>query len=342
MIFFRKLLWPFSFIYGLVTYIRNVCYDLGIFHVFTIPKKSICVGNLSTGGTGKTPHIAFLADYFSNKLETTILSRGYGRKTRGFILLNDNSTVNEVGDEPLFYSTVFSNSVHVAVCENRKKGVEEIQRLFPSNKLILLDDAFQHRAVKAGLNILLTDFNLPFSSDLVLPAGNLREWRIGKKRADLVIVTKCPDSLLESEKKRLVEKLKIEPAKVFFSKIKYGDFKSFGEKREGFKTILLVTGIANSTPLIDHLEKNFTVEHLNFKDHHVFSKTDILQIHQKFDTFVSDETILLTTEKDFMRLKENVSDWKLEEYPWYFQPITVEIDNDLHFKKIIDNYVNNI
>lgn len=338
----RKLLWPFSLIYGFITYMRNKCYDLGIFETFVIPKKSICVGNLSVGGTGKTPHVAYLAEYLSQFKETAILSRGYGRNTKGFIHVNEQSTTEKVGDEPLFYFKHFKDKVHVAVCEKRKDGVIELNKLFPSNELIILDDAFQHRAVKAGFSILLTDFNDPFSSDLVLPAGNLREWKIGKKRADCLIATKCPSVLTELEKKTFAINLGVNREKVYFSTIEYGEMKPLLFQVEEPKSVLLITGIANPIPLIRHLKSKFYVEHIQYDDHHVFTKEEIDKIHQKFDTFASDEKIILTTEKDFMRLKDFTSKWNLNAYPWYYQPITVKIDNEKQFKSLIDQYVNTI
>ena len=340
--FFRKLLWPLSLVYGFVTLVRNKCYDWGIFKSYTIPRKSICVGNLSVGGTGKTPHVAYLAALLKSDFETSILSRGYGRKTSGFRLVNTSDSAENVGDEPLFYTSIFDKNVHVAVCEKRAEGVQELQELFPSNQLIILDDAYQHRAVKAGLNILLTEYNAPFSNDLVLPAGNLREFRSGKKRAQIVIVTKCPKEIGAQDKTRLANSLKVNKEHVFFSEIVYAPFQSFGKECSSIKKVLLVTGIANPSPLIAEIEQKYEVEHLKFGDHHAFSKQDIEEIHQKFDTFASNETIILTTEKDFMRLKAVSASWKLDDYPWYYQPITVKIDNENKFKALINQYVNTI
>jgi tetraacyldisaccharide 4'-kinase len=310
--------------------------------VYEIPSKSICVGNLSTGGTGKTPHVAFIANYFQDQVETSILSRGYGRDTKGFILVSNISTANEVGDEPLFYQTIFNQKVHVAVCEKRKVGIEKLNQLFPSNNLILLDDAFQHRAVKAGMNILLTDFNALYSNDCMLPTGNLREWKSGRKRANYVIVTKCPEKLSESEKKSIAVQLKFPLEQVYFSHVKYADLKSFGIEQTSPQQVLLVTGIANPNPLLVHLKKSFEVHHINFNDHHAFSLKDIEEIHRKFDTFANNNSIIVTTEKDFMRLKDVATVWKINEYPWYYQPITVEIDREDKFKTIINQYVNTI
>jgi tetraacyldisaccharide 4'-kinase len=338
----RKLLWPFSLVYGFITLMRNKCYDWGIFKSYVIPEKSICIGNLSVGGTGKTPHVAYLAEFLKDKFETSILSRGYGRKTKGFLLVNPNNSAEQVGDEPLFYASIFNKNVHVAVCEKRAEGVQELQQLFPSNQLIILDDAYQHRAVKAGLNILLTEFNVPFSSDLVLPAGNLREFRSGKKRAQIVIVTKCPKEIGDADKMRLANSLKVKTETLFFSEIVYAPIKAFGQERSSIKKVLLVTGIANPSPLFAEIAQIYDVEHVKFGDHHEFTKQDIEEIHQKFDTFACKETIILTTEKDFMRLKAVSASWKLDNYPWYYQPITVKIDNENTFKTLINQYVNTI
>jgi tetraacyldisaccharide 4'-kinase len=338
----RKLLWPFSLVYGFITLMRNKCYDWGIFKSYVIPEKSICIGNLSVGGTGKTPHVAYLAEFLKDQFETSILSRGYGRKTKGFLLVNPNNSAEQVGDEPLFYASIFNKNVHVAVCEKRAEGVQELQQLFPSNQLIILDDAYQHRAVKAGLNILLTEFNVPFSSDLVLPAGNLREFRSGKKRAQIVIVTKCPKEIGDADKMRLANSLKVKTETLFFSEIVYAPIKAFGQERSSIKKVLLVTGIANPSPLFAEIAQKYDVEHVKFGDHHAFTKQDIEEIHQKFDTFACKETIILTTEKDFMRLKAVSASWKLDNYPWYYQPITVKIDNENTFKTLINQYVNTI
>jgi tetraacyldisaccharide 4'-kinase len=338
----RKLLWPFSLVYGFITLMRNKCYDWGIFKSFAIPGKSICIGNLSVGGTGKTPHVAYLAEFLNGQFETSILSRGYGRKTSGFRLVNTSDSPENVGDEPLFYASIFDKKVHVVVCEKRAEGVQKLQQLFPSNQLIILDDAYQHRAVKAGLNILLTEFNVPFSSDLVLPAGNLREFRSGKKRAQIVIVTKCPKEIGDTDKMRLANSLKVKTETLFFSEIVYAPIKAFGQERSSIKKVLLVTGIANPSPLFAEIAQKYDVEHVKFGDHHAFTKQDIEEIHQKFDTFACKETIILTTEKDFMRLKAVSASWKLDDYPWYCQPITVKIDNENTFKALINQYVNTI
>ncbi len=344
MIKWRVVLFPFGFLYGVITAIRNLLFDLGIKKVFVIPGKSICVGNLSVGGTGKTPHIAYLAELLQDHFKVQILSRGYGRKTKGFFLLDENATSKTVGDEPLFYYQNFKKST-VAVCESRKEGVQKLQSLEKSD-VILLDDAFQHRAVKAGLNVLLTDYNAPYYQDLMLPAGDLREWQVGRKRADLVLVTKAPTLISQTEKKQMIQKLKFNPENVFFTHIIYAALKSFGKpllwKKNDFKTILLVTGIANPEPLKSHLAQDHHVELFSFPDHHDFTLEDIQKIHKKFDTFASDEKVIVTTEKDFVRLNNAIFIPEIAKYPWFFQQISVKIDREQTFNTKIQSYVSEI
>ncbi len=200
-------------------FIRNMFYDIGIYKSYKIPKKSICIGNLAVGGTGKSPHVSYLINILKITTKITVLSRGYGRTTKGFILADENSTGTQIGDEPKMYFARFHPTINVVVCEKRLDGVQKINSLFPDNELIILDDAFQHRAVKAEVNIVLTDYASLFSSDFVVPAGNLREWKIGKKRAKWVIVTKCPSSLSDNEKQSISRTLKFNPLNVFFSSI---------------------------------------------------------------------------------------------------------------------------
>jgi len=334
----RLLLFPFGFLYGIITAVRNLLYDRGIKKTYHIPVKSICVGNLSVGGTGKTPHVAYLAAMLSPASDTAILSRGYGRKTTGYILLDDTSTSGQVGDEPLFYYSNFKSRVRVAVCESRQKGTENLLSTGATD-VLLLDDAFQHRAVSAGLNILLTDYSHPYYSDLMLPAGNLREWASGRKRADIVIVTKCPP-LDENRKHTTRKRLKFAPEHIYFSEIVYGALVPFRPaQQEPMENVLLVTGIANPEPLEKHLRKQFHVELMKFPDHHVFTLEDIQQIHKKFDTFAGGRKAIITTEKDYMRLLELENSSGMHEFPWFYQSITVRIDREKDFKAEIDNYV---
>ena len=337
--FARKILFPFAILYGWITFVRNKFYDWGIFKSYTIPQKSISIGNLSVGGTGKTPLVAYLCDYFSTHFNVAILSRGYGRISKGFLEVKADSLPEQVGDEPLFYALRFQKKARVFVAEKRAFGVQNILNLFPENNLLLLDDAFQHRAVIAGFSIILTDFSSPFFNDHILPTGNLREYASGVKRADCVLVTKSPTSLSPISMAKFRQEIRCE--NVFFSSIVYKEFVSFGAKKETFKTILLVTGIANPKPLLTELEKKYSVEIIQFNDHHTFNQNDIEKIHQKFDTFAQD-AIILTTEKDFTRLKNHSVDWEITTYPWYYQPIALKIEEENKFIQLIERYVNAI
>ena len=342
MFILRWILYPFAFLYGIVAWIRNKCYDLGLFQVYSIPVKSIVVGNLSVGGTGKTPHVAYIASLFQDKLNAAILSRGYGRRTNGFLWVTEKSSSVEVGDEPLTYKRKFDDNVSIAVCESRKVGVQRILQE-KKNDLIILDDAFQHRAVKAGLNILLTTYSNPYFRDHLLPTGRLREFRSGRKRADLIIVTKCPDQISDLNKDEFIKYLKFNKKRIFFSSITYGfPVEISGRNWVNVKSILLVTGIANPEPLVEHFQKDYKVEHVSFSDHHDFSAQDIKGIHQKFDTFAQEETVILTTEKDYVRLISTGLMSEVENYPWFYVPITIQLDDEVNFKSIIEQYVGTI
>jgi len=339
----RLFLLPISWIYGLITFIRNKLFDVGFFKQYSIPKKSICVGNLAIGGTGKSPHVNYLVNLLKESTKITILSRGYGRKTRGFILADNLSTGSSIGDEPKMYFNRFNPSVQVVVCEKRAEGVKKINKILPDNELIILDDAFQHRAVKAEVNLLITDFASLFSSDYVLPAGNLREWKIGKNRADYIIVSKCPSKITEEAKEIISKQLKFNSAKIFFSTIKYGALIPFTSTLEtNIEAILLVTGIANPKPLIQELEKKHTLKTVEFPDHHNYTISDIERIHQIFDTFAVKNKAIVTTEKDFMRFSEMIETTKMNKYPWIYQSIEIEIDRKDIFNKEIKEYVNTI
>ena len=341
----RLLLIPFSWVYGMITHLRNWMYDIRLFDSYIIPQKSICVGNLSVGGTGKTPHVAFLAQFLSPDFSVQILSRGYGRKTKGFVLLDENATAKTVGDEPLFYYRNFAPKVQVAVCESRVHGVQELAKIQQSD-ILLLDDAYQHRAVQAGVYILLTDFNAPFYSDFVLPAGNLREFRSGLKRTDYVIVTKCPSALTEIEKEKIRKRIGIPSDQIYFSEIVYSALVPFSKTisidLESIQSALVVTGIANPTSLHNHLKGQFEILPLSYSDHHTFTAEEIQEIHKKFDTFAERNTIIVTTEKDYMRLHRLIDASVLEKYPWFYQQISVKLDRESHFKQEIKNYVDTI
>jgi len=253
------------------------------------------------GGTGKTPHVDFLTHLFLTEgKQIAILSRGYGRHTKGYIEVTEKLNSTDVGDEPLSYKLKYGNQIKVFVCESRENGVKQILEQYPKTDLIILDDAFQHRKVKASTNILLTDYKKLFSKDFVVPAGNLREFRSGKKRGDIIVVTKCPVNISEAEKVNIIQSLGVDRTNVLFTSIKYGNLVGFKQQEfNSSKNALVVTGIASPQPLIKHLEKSFNIEHLKYNDHHAFSPKDIEEISRKFNTFAQEDKIIITTEKDF-------------------------------------------
>jgi tetraacyldisaccharide 4'-kinase len=297
--FLRKILFPLAFLYWLITFIRNWLYDKGIFKSSSFDIPIIAVGNLSVGGTGKTPQIEYLIRLLSEKYKVAVLSRGYKRSTEGFILADENATASSIGDEPFQFYSKFPN-IQVAVDANRKNGIENLLQLQDKPDVILLDDAFQHRKVKARFYILLTAYDDLFCDDYILPFGNLREPSSGKKRADMIIVTKCPKDLSEIAQQKIRKKLKVKQ-QVFFTTIQYDDY-VFGNDSQLLvseiqsKSKVLVAGIAKPKLFFDFL-KNETDETLVFPDHHHFSKQDCEQILAK-----ANGRKIITTEKDFVRL----------------------------------------
>lgn len=294
------------------------------------------------GGTGKSPHTLYIHDLIAEKNATPIafLSRGYGRKTRGLLEVHKEDTADQVGDEPLMFRKRIQGGT-VVVSEDRKQGVEYILDQV-DQPIILLDDAYQHRKVTAGFAILLTDYHSPYYRDFVVPAGRLREWKSGRKRADCVVVTKCPENLGLEEKKTMIRKLKTGGKPVFFSQIEYGERIAFGRSVENTETILLVTGIANPKPLENYLKRYCRVVTMAFPDHHNYSTADIAEIHGKIGTFASENTAIVTTEKDYVRLEPLLSPEDKEKYPWYYQSIRVRIDEEETFKALINRYVDTI
>jgi len=339
-------LFPISILYGGITWCRNKLYDFGLLKSYPIPVKSILVGNLAVGGTGKTPHVAFIIDYFASTFKVVILSRGYGRITRGFLNCTAELNANLTGDEPFMYVSRYNKNknVSVNVCEDRWYGVKKSIADY-SPDIIVLDDAFQHRRVKAGLSVVLSDYNAPFFDDGMLPSGNLREYASGLERAEVLIFTKCPEVITEVEKKKMLNKVTGFNGSVFFSTILYGDTILFnGLKVPDLESynVVLVTGIANPSPLVDYLQKCVSLELLQFPDHHMFTSSDIQKIHAKFDVLQSNKKIIVTTEKDYMRLKafENLIDNDL--YKWCYVSIDVKLDREKEFFKVLNNYVRTV
>ncbi|HEX5152277.1 MAG TPA: tetraacyldisaccharide 4'-kinase [Parafilimonas sp.] len=321
---FRVLLLPISLLYGIIIIVRNFLYDRKFFHSASFNLPIICVGNLAMGGTGKSPMVEYLIELLQDKFRIAILSRGYKRKTRGYALANENTTALDIGDEPMQFHTKFPE-LTVAVGEERIVAVPQILQDKPETQAIILDDAFQHRAIQAGLNILLTVYNDRFSDDFFFPTGDLRDQRSSAKRAEIIVVTKCPANITEDEKEKLTQQLKRnETQRIFFSTIEYQmpyhiitkDQKPFSEEDE----ILLVYGIANPQPLKEYVSENTAeYEEMSYNDHHIFSIDDLKDISKKFEKIQSTNKLILTTEKDavrFLKFKE-----QLMNLPLYVLPV---------------------
>lgn len=347
---FRLLLSPFSVFYLFSVIIRNKLFDAGWIRSVSYDVPVICVGNLSTGGTGKTPHTEHVAGILlESERPVAILSRGYKRKTKGFLIVSDDHTHLDVGDEPCLYRQRFQNqNVIIAVDSDRLRGISELIKYRSDIKAIVLDDAFQHRYVKAGLNILLTDYYSPFFRDYILPIGNLREPRYGSERADIVMITKSPPVISPLIKRDILSKIKLRRDQhLFFSKIDYGAITSFDQSvqldpKDHFATIFLFTGIANPYPLEEHLKPRcLNIEKLKFPDHHIYSVNDIQKILNIFDAHLSTNKIIVTTEKDKMRLQSAEIKNLLSTYPVFYVPIQVtpHKQDKEKFNKIIITYV---
>ncbi len=349
MFLLKIILFPFSFIYGSVIEIRNGLYSGGLIksNKYNIP--IICIGNISYGGTGKTPLVEYLVRLLSPNNRLATLSRGYKRKSKGFIIAKNNSLTAEIGDEPKQFKTKFPELM-VAACEDRCKGVSEILKSDADTNCVLLDDAFQHRSLKAGLNILLSDYNNLYTRDFVLPSGTLREHSSSAKRADIIIITKCPQALSPEERRKISNE--INPSgnqHLFFSYIEYdslkkiNDFK-FEKNFNSKQTVLLFSGIANIKPLEQYFkDRKYSVISLIFKDHHQYSIQDLSKIRNTFNNIADENKIILTTEKDIMRIETPAQKEILTGLPVFYIPIKAEFfepDKEM-FNKIIIDYVTN-
>ncbi|MEA3504967.1 MAG: tetraacyldisaccharide 4'-kinase [Bacteroidota bacterium] len=343
----KILLLPFAIIYGTITGIRNKLFDWGIIKSKSFNIPIISIGNINMGGTGKSPHIEYLVRLLQSNNNVATLSRGYKRKTKGFKLVKQQATALEVGDEPAQFKHKFRN-ITVAVDEKRVHGVKKLQELDPYLNVVLLDDAFQHRYIKPGLSILLTDFHNTYNNDYLFPSGTLRESRSGAKRADIIIITKMPKVLSPITKRRLYNEIKPkEHQELFTTYLKYGKLnhvfkKSPVTKAKKFSTIIMVSGIANPYPLEEHLRRKCNeLITLSYKDHHNFSKKDILNIKKIFDNTFTKNKAIITTEKDAMRIMSAEGNELIKELPLYY--ISVEIgfhkEQKQKFDRIIKKYV---
>ena len=290
----KILLAPISWMYGLVVWIRNLLYDDHILHSTKVAIPTIGVGNLAVGGTGKTPMTEYLVSLLSKRYKVAVLSRGYGRTTKGFRLANEQDTAYTIGDEPMQIYTHFPN-VPVAVCADRVKGVKRLQYLFPDLQCVILDDAYQHRPLRCGCYILLTPYDRLYVHDHMLPWGKLRDVPSQSIRANVVVVTKCPEKMLPIDRRVVANALQLPSyQQLVFSRIVYQPLVLPG-------TPLLLTGIANPQPILTYLREQYPdTDLLAFPDHHVFTDIDQKAILSK----AKDYTCVVTTEKDFMRLQQ--------------------------------------
>jgi tetraacyldisaccharide 4'-kinase len=343
---FRYLFFPFSMLYAAILHVRHWLYDKGILGSASFNFPLICIGNLAMGGTGKTPMTEYVIRHLGSRYRTATISRGYKRRTKGFAIAGNDTTAIDIGDEPMQIHRKYPH-VTVAVGEERLVAIPQLLQEKPDTQVIVLDDAFQHRAVKAGLNILLTDAADLYTRDHLLPTGDRRDVKSAAKRADVIVVTKCK-SFLSVQEKQLIEE-ELAPAKdqiVLFAGLHYGQpYRLFsGEKKDITEgtDILLLCGIANPDSLKDYLKhKTNGYDMIRYRDHHIFTSEDLREIRQQFDEMTGAEKMILTTEKDAIRLEKFRSD--LSDLPVYVLPVEHEFlfGGAEIFHKILDEFVLN-
>jgi tetraacyldisaccharide 4'-kinase len=302
----RYLLYPFALLYGVIVWLRNRLYDTGFSSSVEFSIPVICVGNLSVGGTGKTPHVEYLIRLLQYRYSVATMSRGYKRSTQGFVLADETSNALRIGDEPMQYYLSFPD-IAVSVAEERMTGIPLLLQRRPGVEVVILDDAYQHRSVKAGLNILITDFSKPFYQDYILPYGRLREGRGAYKRAHVIIVSKCPPELSRAAADQVAGDIRPLPhQQVFFSAIRYGaayDLFTRGEVSVSGRNIVLVCCIARPEPLVRHLSSVADQVHvLAYPDHHYFGSRDLEEIRAAYEAWNAGNKVIVTTEKDATRL----------------------------------------
>ncbi|CAH0994205.1 Tetraacyldisaccharide 4'-kinase [Emticicia aquatica] len=335
----KVILYPLMLLINIIIYSRNWLYDNGFFKSVRTNIFTINVGNLNLGGTGKTPHVEYLVRLLLDKQPVSILSRGYKRKTKGFILADENATAESIGDEPMQYFSKFNGKVNVVVCEDRVAGVNKIESLTNSNQVVILDDAFQHRKIAPHLNLLLCDYNRPFYEDFLVPIGRLRDVRTSAKRADAVIVTKCPNEISSQNYKQIksgISKYILSETPIFFSRILYKPIRGYSEKSvfNPINSTSIITGIAKPEIFVDYiLSQNIEVKKVhNFADHYAFSRKDIDKIIVE-NTYSDIITQMITTEKDMVKLKPLLSEKELNLF--FYVPIEIEIED----KKVFDDFI---
>jgi tetraacyldisaccharide 4'-kinase len=346
----KILLLPFAYLYGIITLLRNRLYDWHVLKQKTFDVHTIGVGNLAVGGAGKTPLVEYLIRLLlKEEPKIATLSRGYKRKTRGYLLADETSTAEDIGDEPLIYKSKYP--VLVAVDGNRAHAIKNLSTLdSKAPKIILLDDAFQHRSIKCGLSIVVTDYHNLFFKDFMLPSGTLREFKGGIHRADIIIVSKTPERTSPVEIRTIIKDINPKAhQQVFFSYLKYGELYSISNVHDKISTlndlyrfnIISFAGIANAEPMVNYLKEYAAdVRHLKFDDHHEFSLKDLEDIERYYNSFQGGNKLLVTTEKDLMRLKNNAV-WRVaERMNIYILPVEVTFnDKEAEFNAAILKYV---
>ena len=344
----KRLLAPISWLYAIALQVRHKLYDWGILKSRSFSVPTICIGNLALGGTGKTPHTEYLIRLLKDKMNVAVLSRGYGRKTNGYILAKEDTGYEQIGDEPLQYHLKF-NDIIVAVDEDRCEGIKNLMAFAPNTDVILLDDAYQHRQLKPGLNILLTEYYNIYKKDMLVPAGTLRDVKSAADRADVIIVTKSPKVLLPYDKRNMITLIDAKPyQKIFYTYIDFQELKPVTEaaqntKLKEMKSVYLFCGIANPYPLEDHLKRKYNTLITNYyDDHHRFTDNDIDTILDGFNSVIGKNKIIVTTEKDLMRLTKSSYLNKFENVPLFSIPIEVRFNDEKEeeiFNNLIFNYV---
>ena len=340
----RFLLYPFSFIYYIITIVRNLLYDYQIFKSKNHKIPIICVGNLSVGGTGKTPHTDYITKLLEKKYNLAIISRGYGRRSSGFKYVKLNSKPLDIGDEPLMLKNKNPNTI-VAVNSNRNQAVEKIINDYPEINLIILDDGYQHRKIQASVYILITPFHNLFYNDNILPFGTLRESKKESKRADIILISNSPNKISDTTKNNIIKS--INPKKhqsIYFSGVKYLNYKSLKDnselKKEEYKdySITLVTGIASNTKLLEYVKKQHdSIKILSFSDHYNYNEQDIHKILSYHMKHKNRKKLILTTEKDATKLKQFLS--IIGNNKIYYLGIEISIYKNEKFNKNLKNYV---
>lgn len=343
----KILLAPFSLLYGMAMSLRDFFYRKGLLKSVEFNLPVISVGNLSVGGAGKTPHIEYLILLLQDYINIATLSRGYKRKTRGYLEVKPRMTAEQVGDEPLQFKRKFPE-IMVTVSESRSFGIPQIISERPDTQLVLLDDAFQHRSVKPGLNILLTEYSHPFTRDYLLPSGRLREWRSAYERADIIIVSKCPQKMEEAQREAFLEEINPFPhQQLFFSYYRYHQpyYIFDGRYRANLQSdwdVLMISAIARTEYLTDYLTQQVnTVRALEFEDHHYFTKSDMADLKRAFDELSSDKKVILTTEKDAMRMELHRQFLFEQRLPIFVLPVQVQFhfEQGADFNEVVKNFL---